>query len=75
MVVSALLVKRPLDFRSSPTTPPPMCGRAPVRQPRKRDDCIGVCVGYASGVHRSMHQVIIHSAKLGEGGFGAGPHR
>ena len=32
-----------------------------------------VCIGYKSGVHRGMHQVIAISVKLGEGGFGAHP--
>ena len=30
---------------------------------------------YASGMNRGTHQVIIRSVELGEGGFGACPHR
>ena len=33
-----------------------------------------VCIGYESGMHRGMHQVIALSAELGEGGALAHAH-
>ena len=36
--------------------------------------CIGVCVGYESGMHRGTDQVVTLSVELGEGGFSAGPY-
>ena len=73
-------------YEISPTsrgTPTPH-GRPPVCPLRKRDRCIGisigyasgmhrVCIGYESGMHRGAHQVITLSAKLSEGGFGRAP--
>ena len=49
-------------------------GRAPTCPLCKRDHCIGLRIGYASGMHRCTHQVITLSVRLGEGGFGAHPH-
>ena len=41
-------------------------GRASMRPLRKRDHCIGVCMGYGSGMHRGTHQAIALSVVLGE---------
>ena len=48
-------------------------GRAPICLLGKRDHRIGVCTGYASGMHRGTHQAIALYVKLDEGGFGARP--
>ena len=40
-----------------------------MRPLRKRDHCIGACIGYESGMHPGMHQVITLSVELGEGGL------
>ena len=31
---------------------------------RKRDHCVGVCIGHASGMNRGTHQVITLSVRL-----------
>ena len=54
-------------------------GGVPICPLRKRDHCIGVCVGVcirsASGMNWDTHQVVTLSVKPGEGGFGARPYR
>ena len=59
-------------------------GRVPICPLRKRDHCIGICIGYASGMnrvcigyesglHRGTHQSDHPFCQTRRGGFGARP--
>ena len=57
---------------AEPSTPTPH-GRVPIFPLHKLDRCIGVCIGYESGMRRGAHEVITLTVKLSKGSFGARP--